>query len=206
MILWRNALSELGIDIKYSNHTIVWNNVAVNMKLIDATRVDSFHVEDSEDLKADTDRIKRILDAKYKKANLREIIDTEYNHLNDNQRNQLFNIFKKNETLYDGTLGKWIGKPYKIELKENAKPWHARPYAIPKIYEATLKQEVEGLVRLGVLRKINRSEWAASTFILPKYDCTVRFISDFRKLNKQIKCKPFPIPRISDLLLKLEGF
>ena len=28
---------------------------------------------------------------------------------------------KKNETLFDGTLGKWIGKPYKIELKENEK-------------------------------------------------------------------------------------
>ena len=206
MILGRDTLSELGIDLKFSNHTIVWNDVAVNMKSIDATRERSFHVEDSEGLKADTDRIKRILDAKYKKANLKEIIDKEYNHLNDNQKNQLLNILKKNKTLFDGTLGKWTGRPYKIELKENAKPWHARPYPIPKIYESTLKQEVERLVRLGVLRKINRSEWAAPTFIIPKHDRTVRFISDFRKLNEQIKRKPFPIPKISDLLLKLEGF
>ena len=34
---------------------------------------------------------------------------------------------------------------------------------------------------------------------------TVRFISDFRELNKRIKRKPF-IPKIQDLLLKLEGF
>ena len=34
----------------------------------------------------------------------------------------------------------------------------------------------------------------------------MRFISDFRELNKHIKCKPFPIPKIQDLLLKLEGF
>ena len=32
------------------------------------------------------------------------------------------------------------------------------------------------------------------------------FISDFHELNKCIKCKPFPIPKIQDLLLKLEGF
>jgi hypothetical protein len=76
MILGCDALSELGIDIKFSNHTIVWNNFAVNMKSIDAQREDSFHVEDPEGLKADTYCIKRILDAKYKKANLREIIDT----------------------------------------------------------------------------------------------------------------------------------
>ena len=31
-------------------------------------------------------------------------------------------------------------------------------------------------------------------------------ISDFRELNKRIKRKPFPIPKIHDLLLKLEGF
>ena len=34
----------------------------------------------------------------------------------------------------------------------------------------------------------------------------MRFISDFRELNKRIKRKPFPIPKIQDLLLKLEGF
>ena len=35
---------------------------------------------------------------------------------------------------------------------------------------------------------------------------TVRFINNFRELNKRIKRTPFPIPKISDMLLKLEGF
>ena len=34
----------------------------------------------------------------------------------------------------------------------------------------------------------------------------MRFISDFREVNKRIKRKPYPIPNIQDLLLKLEGF
>ena len=74
------------------------------------------------------------------------------------------------------------------------------------MYEHTLKMEVERLIKLGVLRKINNSEWAAPTFIIPKKDGSVRFISDFRELNKRIKRKPYPIPKIQDLLLKLEGF
>jgi hypothetical protein len=53
---------------------------------------------------------------------------------------------------------------------------------------------------------VNRSEWAAPTFIVPKKDGSVQFISDFRKLNKRIKRKPYPIPKIQDMLLKLEGF
>ena len=57
-----------------------------------------------------------------------------------------------------------------------------------------------------MLKKVNRSEWAATTFIIPKKNNTVRVITDFRELNKRIKRKPFPIPKIQDLLLKLEGF
>ena len=41
---------------------------------------------------------------------------------------------------------------------------------------------------------------------MPKKNNAVGFISDFRELNKRIKRKPYPIPKIQDLLLKLEGF
>jgi hypothetical protein len=40
----------------------------------------------------------------------------------------------------------------------------------------------------------------------PKEDYTVRSISDFRELNKQIVRKPYPIPKISTTLQELEGF
>jgi hypothetical protein len=108
--------------------------------------------------------------------------------------------------LFDGTLGKWTGEPYHIELKPSAIPYHARPYPVPRIHEQTLRKEVDRLCRLGVLTRINHPEWGAPTFIIPKKDSSVRFISDFRELNKCIKRKPYPIPLIQDILLKLEGF
>ena len=42
--------------------------------------------------------------------------------------------------------------------------------------------------------------------IIPKKDQTVRFITDFRKLNERIQRKPFPLPNIRDMLFELEGF
>lgn len=60
--------------------------------------------------------------------------------------------------------------------------------------------------KIDVLKKVNRSEWAALTFLIPKKDHTVSFIINFRELKKQIMQKPFPIPIIQDMLLKLEGF
>ena len=44
------------------------------------------------------------------------------------------------------------------------------------------------------------------TFLVPKKNSTVRFISDFRELNKRILRQPYPIPKIQDVFLKLEGF
>ena len=99
-------------------------------------------------------------------------------------------------------LGFWNHEEYAIELQLNAKPYHARAYPIPKIHEQTLHTEVERLCSIGVLRKVNHSEWAALTFIIPKKNGTVWFISDFRELKEAISYHP----KIQDLLLKQEGF
>ena len=66
--------------------------------------------------------------------------------------------------------------------------------------------EVNTLINKGVSKRKNNSKWAAPTFIIPRKNGAVRFISDFRELNKRNERKPFPIPKIQDLLLKLEGF
>ena len=93
--------------------------------------------------------------------------------------------------MFDRALGKYTGSTYKIELKEDVKPYHAKPFPIAKVHKPTLKKEVKRLVEIGVLRKINISEWAAPTFIISKKNNTVRFISDFRELNKRIRRNHF---------------
>ena len=88
-------------------------------------------------------------------------------------------------------------EPYNIELADGATPYYLkRPYTIPHAYMQTVKHEVERLVKLGVLKKMNKSEWACGTFIISKTDESVRFISDFRELNKRMRRKPFPIQKI----------
>ena len=82
--------------------------------------------------------------------------------------------------MFDGNLGTWNGKPYDIKLKPDAEPYHGKPFPIPRIHEIT--------------------------FLIPKKDSTVRFISDFREMNKRILRQPYPIPKIQDLLLRHEEF
>ena len=205
IIFGRDILRELKIILDFNQNTVQREEVIIPMKPRDSTYETHFAISDSKNVVQATRRIKKILDAKYEKANLKEITK-QLNYLSKDEQKQLLKLLRKYEKMFDGTLGTYTGSDYKIELQEGVKPYHAKPFPIPRIHEETLRKEVDRLVEIGVLRRINHSEWAAPTFIIPKKNKTVRFISDFRELNKRIKRKPFPIPKIQDLLLKLEGF
>jgi hypothetical protein len=204
MILGRDVLTGLGIKIDFGNNVLEWDSIVIPMKDADENIEEAFAIHDPKSVQA-SDRLKSILDAKYEKADLEEV-SKEAVHLKESQQQQLHALLKEFPKLFDGSLGKWRMGAYDIELRPDATPYHARAFPIPKAYTETLKVEVDRLVEAGVLWKVNRSEWVAPTFIIPKKDGSVRFISDFWELNKRIKWKPYPIPKIQDLLLKLEGF
>jgi hypothetical protein len=65
---------------------------------------------------------------------------------------------------------------------------------------------VERSCKLGVLEKQPASEWALPSFIIPKKDRTICFLSGFWEVNKRLVRKPFLIPKISTVLQELEGF
>ena len=70
-----------------------------------------------------------------------------------------------------------------------------------------IKKGVKHLVLLGVIEVSHGSEWGSPSFAQPEPKSNqVRFLSDFRNLNKQLKQKLYPIPKINDMLLNLEGF
>ena len=54
--------------------------------------------------------------------------------------------------MFDGTLGRDIGSNYTIEVKEDTKPYHAKPFPISTIHELTLKKRVNRLIRKEVLK------------------------------------------------------
>lgn len=186
MILGRDFLRDMKINLKFDDETIQWDHVSILFKDIDGTILDSYHVQEPNLIATETQRLQSILDAKYEPANLNEIVE-EAKHLNTEEQQMLFDLLDKYKDLFDSTLGTWNGTEHEVELKEGVQPYHAKGFPIPRIHYAALRLEVERLVKLGVLRQVNRSEWAAPTFIIPKKDGTVRFISDFRELNKRIR-------------------
>jgi hypothetical protein len=96
-----------------------------------------------------------------------------------------------------------------VELTPDAVPYHCgKPIRIPHIHMKTLKKEVDRLVEIGVLEVVQGDKagpWCAPSFITAKKadaegNQRVRFITDFRELNKYIRRKPWPMPHINDMI------
>ena len=73
-------------------------------------------------------------------------------------------------------------------------------------HQQVFKKELQHLIDEGVLRRIPRSEWAFPTFLIPKKDGRVRWISDFRRLNKLLKRARYFLPSIPAIMQKRSGF
>ena len=161
--------------------------------------------QETEVLQSAEERHARILDADYSKQDIDEFV-TGLSHLTSEQKKLLKATLKKHDSLFKGGLGLLKIKPIRLELIPGATPYHARPFPVPQSLEAKTKKEMNRLTDINVFERCHDSEWAAPTFVQPKKTGDIRILTDFRKLNAVLKRKPFPLPKISDLLQKLSGF
>jgi transposase InsO family protein len=212
MIIGRDLMHSLGINLLFDTAEIFWDNATIKMQPPETLRgnwVENLEQEilySQDPETTDAERIQNIIESKYCPADLQKVVE-ECTHLSAEEQRQLLVLLQKFENLFDGTLGTWKTDPIELELKDpNVKPYHARPYPVPHSQEKRLKDEIKRLCEYGVLRKINNSEWACPMFTIPKSDGSLRSLADLREINKVIKRKPFPLPKITDMLQKLEGF
>ena len=128
-------------------------------------------------------------------------------HLNAAENFRLLILLRKSEYPFSGTLGTWNTNLVDLELKDDKNPVCSRSYPVPRLHEAMFKKNVERLVSLGVLEETNDSKGGTPSFVQTKTKTNcVRFLSDFRNFNRQLKRKTSPMPEIYEMILILEGF
>ena len=94
--------------------------------------------------------MKHTLDSKCTKADLKTISEIS-THLDLQERNELYTLLNNYESLFDGNIGTWYGKPYDIKLKPDAEPYHGRTCTVPHIHELTFKQELDQINALNFI-------------------------------------------------------
>ena len=78
-------------------------------------------VYELEHVHTSTKQLNVILDAKYEKADLHKVMETQCQNLTTTQHNKLLKLLHIFEELFNGTLGNWKADPLDLELKEDAK-------------------------------------------------------------------------------------
>ena len=139
MIIGRNLIRSLGIYIHGTDMTIHWDDAAIPWSDIYSTTNNVFALSQyNAPLNSEKKRMKRILDVKYSKADIKTIAESSA-HLDHQERNELYTPFQKYECLFDGNLGTWNGRHYDIKLKPDAEPYHEKHFPVPNIHELTFK-------------------------------------------------------------------
>ncbi|UYV73868.1 K02A2.6-like [Cordylochernes scorpioides] len=103
-------------------------------------------------------------------------------------------------------LGK-IDIPYKIKLKEGAKPYSIyTPRRVPIPLMKELQMELERMTSNGVIEKVEgSSEWCSPMVLVAKPSGKLRICVDFSILNQNIQREIHPIPVVEHTLAQLKG-
>ena len=120
--------------------SIHWDDAAIPWRDIYSTTNDVFALsQHNTPFDSETKRMKRILGTKYSEADIKTIAESS-THLEPQEINELYTLFKKYECLFDGNLRTWHGKPYDVKLVPDAEPYQGKPFPVPRIHELTFKQ------------------------------------------------------------------
>jgi hypothetical protein len=149
--------------------------------------------------------VKEILESKYDKVDTDKVAQQQ-KHLPQRQRSQLGQLLHGFTKLFSGKLGCFPAYKVHLKLNNDAKPIAMQPYSVPMMHRHVFKEELDWLVKIGVLRPTGPCKFLSSTFIIPKKDGRVRWVSDFRKLNSMITRKVYNLPRIQDILTRRNGY
>ena len=83
VIFGQDLLQELGINLGFQNNFVGWKETKIPMKSTNCKMKTNFAIQESQNIA--TDRIKKILETKHEKANLKEIT-TEIKFLNSDKQ------------------------------------------------------------------------------------------------------------------------
>ncbi|CAJ1946507.1 unnamed protein product [Cylindrotheca closterium] len=146
-----------------------------------------------------------ILDAKYEATTGAEVSSKQV-HLTKKQQDQFATALENKQELFDGNLGHYKHEKIHLEVEDGVIPIHSKAYSVPVKHQHAFLKEFWHLESINVLKQCGPTEWASPTFVIPKKDGRVRWISDLCELNKVLKRKVYPLPLIDEVVSRHAGY
>lgn len=124
--------------------------------------------------------------------------------LDDESKTSINNLLAEYQDVFAWTpaqMGRTNLVEHSIELT-NDKPIHLPPYRVSHAEKEIIRDQVDEMLELGVIRP-STSSWSAPVVLVKKKDGGIRFCVDYRKLNAITRKDVYPLPVIDDLLSHL---
>ena len=91
-------------------------------------------------------------------------------------------------------------------MKPGATPKFYRPRPIPLAMKTKIEEDLDRMEKLGIIEKVDTSEWAAPTVPVVKADGSVRHCGDYKVMvNPHLDVNQHPLPRPDELFTTLNG-
>lgn len=119
-------------------------------------------------------------------------------HLTNEQQCDLVSLIQSFPQIF-GDVPKQTDVLYHDIDVQNAVPIKQHPYRVNATKRAIMKKEVEYLLHEG-LAEPSVSPWSSPCLLVPKADGSVRFCTDYRKINSVTVPDCFPLPRMEDCI------
>ena len=145
--------------------------------------------EEPDSTREATDRLVKILSSTYAKLDLKQV-DNNATRMNAEERTQLISLLEGFRDLVDGHFGDWDTDPIDLDLNHDSKPFNCKYHLVPIINKGTFRKELKSLMKIGVLTTVQQIQYVTLVFIIPKKKGTVRFITDYLRLNQQLVRNP----------------
>ena len=128
-------------------------------------------------------------------------VDTGFvlDHLPTDRRDQLNKLLTSFKDIFQDRPGRTNLCRHTIELQPDTKPIRLPPYRVNPHKAELISKELDLMIEMGVIERSN-SPWASPVVLIPKPDGSIRFCTDFRRLNTVTIPDAYPMPRIDDLI------
>ena len=119
---------------------------------------------------------------------------------------KLDDLLKQYEEIFRDELGKCKQIKAKLHVKPNTVPKFYRPRPIPLALKEKVEEDLNRLERLGVISKVETSEWATPTVPVRKPNGSVHLCGDYKvTINPYLNVNQYPLPRPEELFATLNN-
>ncbi|KAK2707038.1 hypothetical protein QYM36_014907 [Artemia franciscana] len=121
-------------------------------------------------------------------------------------KSQSKTIMNEFSELFSENLGKVKRVKAHLNLKSDAKPKFFKARVVPLAIREKVELELNRLVKIGELEKVDYSDWASPLVPVNKPNGSVRICGDFKAtFNPSLNPTEYPIPTAEEIFTNLQG-